>query len=188
MAGFQYGVKSIWQSHPTSLDMLRDCIALRMSASETAAKMTETFGVPVTPNMCVSRARRLGIRFNSENSHNTFAKHGQGRIRPSRKAPIVPPAPKPIRIVIAAPVKPVEPPSGLGISLIALTRRACRWPTSYDEDGSQLFCGEEVSEVTLGKGRCYCAGHLLRSYIPTSRKVNTKPFRFSNSMRAGVQS
>jgi hypothetical protein len=157
--GFQYGQKSIWETRPDAVDTLRECIALRMSASETAAKMAAAFGVPVTANMCVAKARRLKMRFDSQSSHNTFAKHGQGKARPSRAAPSVPPAPKPIRIAIAAPEKLVEPPHGRGLPIIALTRRECRWPTGLDEEGRHLFCGEVVSEATLDSGRCYCAGH-----------------------------
>jgi hypothetical protein len=47
---------------------------------------------------------------------------------------------------------------------MALMRRDCRWPTGLDEDGRHLFCGEAVSEDTLDKGRCYCAGHARLGY------------------------
>ena len=164
MSGFQYGVKSIWKTHPKSVDMLRESIDLRMSASETAKKLAAEFGMPVTANMCVSKARGLKIRFNSQAIQNTFDKHGSGKARASR-AVAVRSAPKPIKIAIAAPEKPVDAPRGRGLPLLALTRRnECRWPTGVDEEGRHLFCAEEVSDATLENSRCYCPGHSAVAY------------------------
>jgi hypothetical protein len=185
MAGFQYGAKSIWRTFPESVDILLNCIALRMSASETAAKMAAQFKMPVTPNMCIGKARLLKIRFDSDSKNNTYSKHGLGRIRASRAASAVQPA-KPIKIAIAALEKPVDSPHGHGIPLAALTRRECRWPTGADDDGHHLFCGEDVSEATLDIGRCYCEFHNEIAYRP-SGQVNMRPVFQANSTRAGIQ-
>lgn len=188
MTGFMYGRKSIWQTFPESLDVLRESIDLRMTASETAVKLSDQFKIPVNSNMAIGKARLLGLKFNSNSKNNTYAKHGMGRIRDSRAASATPPAPKPIKIAIPAPEKPVDAPRGRGLLLVALTRRnECRWPTGVDEEGRHLFCAEKVSEATLENGRCYCHGHSAVAYRPAG-KVDLRPVRQANSNRAGVVS
>ena len=183
MSGFQYGTKSIWQTFPDAVDVLRECIDLRMSASEAAAKMADKYKRPVTANTCIGKARLLGIKFNSNSKNNTYSKHGLGKIRASRAAS----AAKPARIAIAAPERPVEAPHGLGLPLLALKRRnECRWPTGMSEDGIHLFCGEVVSDAALEKGRCYCQGHYAIGYRPAGR-LDLRPVRQANSTRAGIQ-
>lgn len=169
--GYKYGVRPIWESHPASIDILRECVALRMSAAEAVEKISAALNIEgLTRNTVIGKASRLGIKFNSENNHNTFAKHGQGKARPSRAA-AARAAPKPIKIAIAAPVK-IEPPHGRGLLITELARRDCRYPTGIDEDGRHLFCGEEFSEATLDNGRCYCAGHSYVAYRPApTRKI-----------------
>lgn len=186
MSGFQYGVKSIWRTFADAEDMLRECINLRMSASETAAKMADRYKRAVTPNTCIGKARLLKIKFNSESKHNTYSKHGLGKIRASRAASAAAPSSNPARIAIAALEKPVDAPHGRGLLVIALKRRECRYPTGIDEDGRHLFCGGEVSEATLDSGRHYCAGHCAISYRPAG-KINLRPVRQANSTRAGIQ-
>lgn len=177
MAGYQYGVKSIWQTHATAVDFLRNCIALRMSASETAAAIAAEFGVPCSASMLTSKAKRLNIRFDSENVHNTRAKHGQGKARSSRAAIAVPRVP--------TPAKPIDHSHGRGLPLIGLTHRDCRWPTGVDEDGQHLFCGGSVSDKSIESNRCYCNHHRGIAYRPVGQ-VNMRPVRQANSTRAGV--
>lgn len=189
MGGYKYGVRPIWETQPASLDMLRDCIALRMSASETAAKMAEAFGVPFTPNMCVSKAKRLKMRFNSGNSHNTFAKHGLGKARLSRAA-----APKPEKLcktvfhVRAEPdalsAEPIAIPASRRVSIGELTFSSCRWPLGDPRAEDFSFCGADRVNP-YDDSNAYCAGHAVIAYRPTG-PVNMRPVKQANSTRAGV--
>lgn len=166
--GYKYGVRPIWETQPASLDMLRECIALRMSASETAAKMAGTFGVPFTPNMCVSKAKRLKMRFDSNNSHNTFRKHGQGPARPSRAA-----APKPQKLhktvfhvrpePAALPAEPIAIPESRRVSIYELTFTSCRWPLGDPRDDDFAFCGADRA-APYDESNAYCAGHAAIAY------------------------
>lgn len=189
----QHGVRPIWETQPASLDMLRNCIALRMSASETAAKMAAQFGMPVTANMCVSKAKRIKLRFDSPSSHNTFRKHGQGPARPSRA---VQRAPKPEKLhktvfhvrpePAALPAEPIAIPESRRVSIGELTFTSCRWPLGDPRDDDFAFCGADRANP-YDDSNAYCAGHAAIGYRP-SGPVNMRPVRQANSTRAGVNS
>jgi GcrA cell cycle regulator len=193
MSGYKFGVKSVWVNHPASVDMLRDCIALRMSASETAAKISKEFGVALTPGAAVGKSHRLGIRFDSENRHNTFAKHGQGKARQARAAPRAPkpeklhktvfyPRPAPIEI----PAEPVAIPESRRVSIGELTFHSCRWPLGDPRHSDFAFCGADRVNP-YDDSNAYCAGHAVIAYRPVGQ-VNLRPVRQAYSTRAGVES
>lgn len=203
ISGYQYGVKSIWQTFPESVDMLREYVNLRMSASETAKKLADQFDRQVSANMCVSKARGLKIRFNSETKTNTFAKHGLGKARASRaalKTMLAPPQKKRPKTVFyfradtAYPVadippEPVAIPISRRVQLLDLTFNSCRWPLGDPRDEDFAFCGADRVKPE-DPSNAYCAAHARIGYTPRqTRKITDqhKQAMLAGKMRAKRQ-
>lgn len=196
--GFTYGVRPIWQLQPTAVDMLRECIALRMSASETAAKMAEKFGVPITSNTVIGKANRIGLRFDSGKGGG--ARPGAGR--PKGKDTGIPLSicqrskPKPEKRhktvfyfrpeqagpVAGLPPEPIAIPVSRRVQLLELTFNSCRWPLGDPRHADFAFCGADRVKPE-DESNAYCAYHAVVAYTPRPTRQITPEHR--RAMLAG---
>lgn len=183
MAGYSYGAQNIWK-RPDVVEALRDALGRKLTGGEAAKELSEKFGVTITRNSAIGKAFREGIAIQGERKNAGWFKPSDKpkKDRPAEKVCVMGRKP----IAIAAPVKPIEPPNSRGLPILSLKHRDCRWPTGLGEDGTHLFCGAEVSEATIDRGRCYCGFHISLAYVPTG-KINMRPSRPANSTRAWIQ-
>ena len=117
---------------------------------EIAAQMSATFGLEISRNACIGKARRLELPM----------RHFDGqRVPLAKPAKMVPK--RPVRV--DAPIPPpaaVEPEPEVGVSIYQLGNGVCRWPLGKMEDRPPFrYCGGPTPiEET------YCATHSQISY------------------------
>jgi len=120
-----------------------------------AAQMSAIFGLPITRNACIGKARRLELPMR--------ANDGLRKTLPRPARPVKIPVP------VAAPIEPEpEPPAveGEGISIYQLNGTTCRWPLGPVETTPPYrYCGAGCDvEVP------YCAEHSVKArgstYVP----------------------
>ena len=117
---------------------------------EIAAQMSAIFGLEISRNACIGKARRLELPMR--------ASDGQ-RVPLARPAKTL--AKKPVRV--DAPIPPpadVEPEPEVGVSIYQLGNGVCRWPLGKMEDRPPFrYCGHDTPiEET------YCAEHRAVGY------------------------
>jgi len=117
---------------------------------EIAAQMSATFGLEISRNACIGKARRLELPMRASDGPRV------PRPRPAKTLPK-----KPVRV--DAPIPPpaeVEPEPPIGVSIYQLESGVCRWPLGKLEDRPPFrYCGHDtpIEEV-------YCAEHREISY------------------------
>jgi hypothetical protein len=119
----------------------------RLSFEAIAARLRGEFGVELTKNACIGKARRLGL---PQRRHVPI--QTQKRVRkPALAKPIAPevvPCVLPRwQIVMRAPVAPTDGK----ITIFELTNDRCHWP--FGDRSPYLFCGAPTA------GKVYCAFH-----------------------------
>ena len=127
------GYGSIWNKIPGLIEALHQCIANKWSARQTAAKISELAGQPISRNAMIGAARRRGMRFGSEDE-------GQYPRKPKapRQVPI-----NIIREKVPSRELPDELPmqaNFLGLTIAELGDNQCRYPAG--EQVPYLFCGQ----------------------------------------------
>ncbi len=117
-----------------------------------AATLTAEFGIHVTKNACIGKARRLGVT--NGNGHDRHAASRRKKPKPKpRKKPNERPGRKPVTSERAAPTPPPPSVSLPGqLSLFQLGPRDCHWPYG---DGPFTFCGAATHQT----GGPYCSEH-----------------------------
>ena len=119
---------------------------------EIAAQMSATFGLEISRNACIGKARRLELPMR--------ASDGQ-RVPLARPAKTVPKKP----VLVDAPISPpppveVEPEPEVGLSIYQLTGTTCRWPLGKMEDRPPFrYCGHDAPIE-----EAYCADHRAVGY------------------------
>ena len=182
MTGFSYGARSIWGQNPDAVTALRELLESKKTAGDVAKELTEKFGVPITRNSVIGKAKRLGFQLLSHLEATRINKTG--------------PKPKPVRDVDYISYKPRPPsakaretvaiPTSRRVSLMDLTWMSCRWPLGDPRDAYFCYCGADRVNP-FDDNRSYCSAHTAIAYAPSVGKVNLKVRSFSNSIRAGVQ-
>jgi GcrA cell cycle regulator len=138
-------------------DALRAHVLRGLTFSQAACAITATFGVHLTRNAAIGRARRLGLQ--------------AGRRAGAPKRPVAAshrPAIKvrrrddPLAALFAADELPplrearVTP---LRIALVDLERGQCRYPYGGDDGETISFCGHPVPDRATKTRASYCAAH-----------------------------
>jgi hypothetical protein len=142
---------------------------VKFSASQVAAMLNSEFGTSYTRNAVIGKACRDGYRKNRPPSAPKAIKAP----KPTKPAPLprvrLPEQHKPLtaaelerlpRVIIAKDVWNALPGSK-PITIMALTRKTCRWP--IDGLGEQHFCGQHVVETGV-----YCIVHAERGFSKPS--------------------
>ena len=124
----------------------------RLSFDAIAAMLSEEFGVTLTKNSCIGKARRMGL---PERTNKRKRKVFRGD---KRRAHITLVAPAPIEPEVVPCVLPRwkviadEAPAERGrLTLLQLNDNTCRWP--HGDRVPYLFCGAPTA------GKTYCAYH-----------------------------
>ena len=117
-----------------------------LSFDAIAAQLSAEWGMKVSKNSCIGKARRMGLP-----KRPSRPPRGDKRKRP---VTLVSVAPEPVPCVLPrwkvmdAPVRPAE---GKRITLLQLNGNTCRWP--HGDRTPYLFCGAPTA------GKTYCAYH-----------------------------
>ena len=123
------------------------------SFAEIAAQMSAIFGLPITRNACIGKARRLELPMRSNDRPRVPlpVKAGKTIAKPIRvDAPIPPPGP--------------TAPSAPGVDIYQLGSGVCRWPLGEVTDRPPYrYCGGHAPIEAP-----YCAKHRRAAYT-TSR-------------------
>jgi GcrA cell cycle regulator len=120
----------------------------QLSFTEIARLLSETFGVELTRNACIGKARRLGLPMRDNTP------------RPPRQRYL-----KPVKVErVEAPIEPIEarlPELRLteGLTILQLREGDCKWPLgeTYARPPFQ-YCGEPSL-----LGRSYCVTHMAKA-------------------------
>ena len=147
--------------NPDNTAVLKALAAKSLSASQIATALVEQFGEPVTRNMVISRARRVGAQLGG----------------PARRAPIS--RPKTLLTQRAAPrgvvaLPEIDAPEGVDFetesgpgafdAIQALTSTTCRWPIGDPQKANFRFCMAETSVTSVTS--VYCTHHALIARDP----------------------
>ena len=124
----------------------------KISFDAIAAMLSEEFGVALTKNSCIGKARRMGL---PERTTKRKRKVFRGDKR-RRQITLVAPAPIETEVVPCVlprwRVMQDEAPAERGkLTLLQLTDNTCRWP--HGDRVPYLFCGAPTA------GKTYCAYH-----------------------------
>jgi len=149
---------------PIVVDKMRE-LWVMFSASQTAVILNTEFGTQYSRNAVIGKACRLGLNKTTKPS----APKAIAAPKPTKPAPApmvrIPEQHKPLtaaqlerlpRIIIPKDVWNALPGSK-PVTLMALTRKTCRWP--IDGLGEQHFCGQHVVETGV-----YCVDHAERAF------------------------
>lgn len=159
---------TIWTEE--KIQQLRDCVAKKMSAGATA----DLFGAKFTRNSALMKARRLGLRFHSQEQGIKMTK----RNGPPKGTPKVKKRAMRFGGVAVTRLFPCREPTGPVLqntfvdgnkfdasipqeqrrSLMKLAARECHWPVGDPKEPGFFFCGGTAEE-----DKCYCLPHLRRS-------------------------
>jgi GcrA cell cycle regulator len=117
-----------------------------LSFTTIASMMSAEFGIELTRNACIGKARRMGLAMRG--------KRGDSRRIPDQKKA------RPMTIKIDAPILP--PPTELpaapdGLTIYQLNGNTCRWPSGAYPPYSYCGCRTRA-------GLPYCAAHARRAY------------------------
>jgi len=128
------------------------------SLNEAAATLSSKFGKSRTRNSTVSRARRIGARWqNKPPSLARIIKKVEVVSKPApAKAPVI--KLKPIESIFGTHVFNAE--DKVGVAFLKLKPHHCRWPLGEYKDKAERFCGE--STVV---GQSFCPHHYSRAYV-----------------------
>ncbi|MFA7308108.1 MAG: GcrA family cell cycle regulator [Hyphomicrobium sp.] len=160
MSGFSYGVRPIWETRPESLGALRDALARKLSAGQTAKELSAKFGVTISRNSVIGKATRLGLKINS-GWNGGGAKPGAGRPKGKDGGRLLSIAPrgKPKADVFPLPSEPIAIPVSRRVQLLDLTFNSCRWPLGDPRHAEDFaFCGADRVKPLDGSN-AYCAAH-----------------------------
>ena len=139
---------NVWT--PSMSATLRALHRTEASFVEIAAQMSAIFGVEISRNACIGKARRLELPMRASDGPRV------PRPKPAKTVPR-----KPVRV--DAPIPPpaeVEPTPEVGVSIYQLTGTTCRWPLGKMEDRPPFrYCGHDAPIE-----ESYCAEHRAVSY------------------------
>lgn len=169
---------SIWNL-PNAHEMLLAAVEAKKSSGDTARELSAHFGVEFTRNACISRATRLGNRFDSNHYNNRPRGANVSSLRSSPKKKPVVVNHKPAAEI---PPKPVAVPVIRRVSLVELTHSSCRWPLGDPRDADFAFCGADRVKPD-DESNVYCAGHAGVAYRPQPTRQITPEHR--RAMLAG---
>ena len=152
--------KTIWDLVPETTEVLKQLIADGQSAGAVSVELSRLFSNrcgEITRNMVIGKAHRLGLKLNLDNRKNCNQARYPGRAVSAPSAARAPIAATPR--IDAPPIAPVE---GLriGVLLVDLEHRACKWPIN-EAEGAYIFCGRRGPD-----GASYCRGHMRMAYRP----------------------
>ena len=134
-----------------------------MSASAAAAVLSSEFGIRITRNAVIGRARRQGMPLKGGARGRTVKPKPPKREKPLRpKLPLQRPAPGPKLPTSTAELRcdPVTPGT---LHLLELEEGMCRYPTGEGAENIR-FCGRHRID-----GRAYCCAHVrmcFRAFDP----------------------
>ena len=139
---------------PDTEDMLRWLVDQRQSASSCADFLTAAFGVHFTRNMCIGKARRMGMFFTStlQPKRAPEAKKsniGAGRVVAIRKARAKP--------TWRASTEPA--PTGGTVKFLDRRPGQCAYPFGEPKAADFMLCGAPAVEC-----RPYCPAHMAIAY------------------------
>jgi GcrA cell cycle regulator len=183
------------------VDRLRELIGLGYSATQVAADLGS-----VTRNAVIGKAARLGVFFRGSFSNKAKAdrlekvkrlaetgmtlreigdqvgvhKTTAGRIMAASGLNKM----FNHRIRIVSLPRMMEAPSPMGLTILELTSKSCKWPTGrVEEILSHRFCGAERED-----GKVYCSSHCLMAYdSPAQRKADLAQYKLNQAaMKAAL--
>ena len=151
---------SIWSTIPGLIEALGQCIADKLSASQTASHISILAGQTLSRNACIGAAKRRGMRFGSVKVGKYPRKPKQPR--KYRQVPI-----NIIRVKAPSIDLPDElplPADFLGLTLMELPENGCLYPSG---DGPFFFCGQPQWAESA-----YCGHHhrICNTGIPLFKK------------------
>lgn len=201
--GYSYGARSFWKNYPSADEKLAALAAQRKSSSEISSELSAFYGMDVTRNSVIGRARRLRIIINSSHYNNrseTPKSAGRGIVPPSRAknshlSEEKRQAPRAERNGGVAPSKLVTPkltpkptadeiaiPPSQRVSIFDLDHKSCRWPIGNPGDAGFGFCGATRVKPE-DDSNAYCAPHAAIAYTPKLPRKITPEHR--RAMLAG---
>lgn len=163
---------------PEAVDMLRGCVAGRLSSGNTAKTLSRALDREVTRNAVIGKARSLGLTFDSLSAHNSKEQkrdRAACKLAPRKTAK---PAPAPRSLSAPPPCQPaalapelarmvelseIAIPVTQRVTILGLRNSTCRFPVEREDD-QWMFCGAHGSDFAAG--RPYCPAH---TKITTSR-------------------
>ena len=114
----------------------------------------------ITRNAAIGKAKRLGLTGERGRGRWTPAARAGGFVRrPAQKAKRPALAPAPIQPI------PLDAPPALGVNLLDLRPRHCRWPYGDPRSADFHFCGHEAPI-----DKPYCAFHVQAALSPPLRR------------------
>ena len=120
----------------------------RLSFTEIARLMSETFGVELTRNACIGKARRMGLPMRS--APKVARKPVERKVRMTQLRRVDAPI---------APVREPKPPEQAGLTIYETREGDCKWPLGRMHDHPPyLYCGDPSL-----LGRPYCAKHARKA-------------------------
>jgi GcrA cell cycle regulator len=179
--GYTYGVRPIWETRPDSIVRLREMLDLKMSAARIGDALSNEFGVKITRNMVCGKASRLGLMLKGKGAN---VENKTPKAKPKNPHKMVFYVPRNAALVGLL-AEPIAIPTSRRVQLIELTFNSCRWPIGDPRHTDFGFCGAGRVKP-YDDSNAYCAAHAVIAYRPIG-KINLRPVRQANSVRAGVQ-
>lgn len=149
-----------------AIEAMRAHAANGLSASQIAAALSPVFDYPLTRNSIVGKCARVGIKL-AWQPPNKAAGEKIAKARVSAPKPRVEAFVEFLGIPEREQPVVVDLPVTGRVTLMELRHRHCRFPTSQNEDGEWLFCGEDKMD-----GKSYCCLHASLCLVkPTSIRI-----------------
>lgn len=159
MAGYTYGRRTVWTAEADEL--LIQLINERKSGTEAGEALSRKFKTEFTKGACISHARVLGYKFNSNHENNR-------RNAPKVKKVPLPAAPADRPVKVKAPHNFVPPdwtalPESRRVSIVELGVNSCRWPLGDPRSDDFCFCGADRMKPE-DDSNAYCSAHAAIAY------------------------
>jgi len=128
------------------VQLLRDCIAEKLSATQTAAAMG------MRKNSVVGKAHRIGLKFLSQPGHSVESRSRAGKIKRGRLSNATRFLAKAHNLDPGEAALPpqITPPEFLGLTLMELGNRQCHYIPGND----RLYCGQPTEGESSYCGWC----------------------------------
>jgi hypothetical protein len=179
LAGYCYGERTRWTAEADEL--LIQLINERKSGTEAGEALSRKFRTEFTKGACISHARVLGYKFNSNHENNR-------RNAPKVKKVPLPAAPVDRPVKVKSPSAFVPPnwmalPESKRVSIVELGVNSCRWPLGDPLSDDFCFCGADGADMAADPPRPYCAAHAGIAFRPAQKRTITPEHR--RAMLAG---